>query len=165
MRLPAITPTLPLVGYALAVGLAMGSLAGWRITAWVNQGRELKAVHAAQAADKAAYDRIILDLQIQAQKSQEASRATEAELASLRAQPRDPRPVRLCRDAPRPAVSTAPSSTPGHDAAATGAGPLPQGDGQGDREGPDISADLYAIADEADELLARCRGLQRFVTR
>lgn len=85
-----------------------------------------------------------------------ASKGFQDELATLRsARAAAPaRSVRLCV-VPATAASAGPrTGEPGSDGATTGAGQLPP------VAGPDIGADLYAIADRADDLVAQCRGLQ-----
>ena len=98
---------------------------------------------------------IAIDLEL----ARSASKGYQDELAKLRetraAAPR--RIVRLCPPAD-PVRGTEPAS--GLDGAAPATIVVPDADGQGDRQGPDIAADLYAIADRADEIVAQCRGLQ-----
>jgi hypothetical protein len=74
------------------------------------------------------------------------------------------RSVRLCRPSPEARASAGdPAAASGDHASAAGAGVLPQEAGRGLVQGPDIGADLYLVADEADDMLARYRALQEYV--
>lgn len=71
------------------------------------------------------------------------------------------RSVRLC-SAARPASPADPAAAGRVDEAAAGAGVL-QEEGRWDPEpGPDIGPELYALMDEADDMLRRYRGLQQW---
>lgn len=94
--------------------------------------------------------------------AQEASNGYQQELQALR-DARDAAParvVRLCsnQNSVRPAV---PSAGGPHAATAT-EGLGPDQDGSGSGQGPDIGADLYAIADRCDDITAQLRGLQEW---
>lgn len=164
MNLP--TPTLGLAGWTLAIGLAVGAAGGWRITSWVNQGHELKAVRTALSAAQAQYQKRIDTLTQQVKDGQDASKTVIDELAALRARPQPRDPVRLCVRTPSaPAVREAPASATGVPSAFAGAGLVPGRAGADFREGQDIAPDLNALARRADELLAICRGAQRLLPR
>jgi hypothetical protein len=76
-------------------------------------------------------------------------------------------PVRLCRPAPeaRAALAGDPAAAGRSDAAAAGAGVLPEEAGRDHPEGPgpDVGEDLYALADEANEMLRLLRGAQTYI--
>ena len=74
------------------------------------------------------------------------------------------RAVRLCRAAGEGTAGKAnPAGTGRGDEAAAGSGALSPETGQGLAAGPDIGPQLYAIADEADDLLRRYRGAQAYI--
>lgn len=156
MNLP--TPTLGLAGWMLLAGLILGSIAGWRVTAWVNQGHELKAVRMALRDAQASYNAQISDLKRQIQHGYEASSSYQAEITQLRARPVPTRIVRLCESTPKvPSATGADTAHAGSDAASPAAGLVPPTPGR------NIGPDLYALIGRADELSAQCRGLQHFL--
>lgn len=75
------------------------------------------------------------------------------------------RPVRLCRATPEaaPAVAADPAASGRSDGADTPAGALPPEGGRDPEAGPDIGPDLYALWDEADEIVRRFRGAQAYI--
>lgn len=144
-----------LIGAVAALG-AVGVL-GWRVAVW-----------------HAAYERVgALEDQLEAevactepsecwnrQKALEAEAAIKAarvvedyerEIDELRNRPVTVRTVRLCPDRGRVPGAGATGRT---DAGTAAAGEFPAA------PGPDIGVGLYALAREADEIVARCRGLQ-----
>lgn len=91
----------------------------------------------------------------------EVSGEYQGEIATLRAGQRQPAPaVRLCQQAP--AVPASGTTGGSHGAGATG-GQLPEGTGTGAVQGRDIGAELFRLADRADELTAQLRACQSFV--
>lgn len=162
MKLPV--PTLPLVGYAALAGALIGGLAGWQLKTWTSQGRELIAVRSALASERASHEKDLKDLRKQVKDAQDASQSHLDELATLRARPVPTAPVRLCRES-RPGVSSTAPSTTGIPEAAAGTGLLQPERRRDSEPGPDIGPELRALWREADELLALCRGAQRFLPR
>jgi hypothetical protein len=125
------------LGLAAVVLIALGWIAfivnGWRL-----DSRRVEQVETELSDLKAAQE-----------SSQKASQGLQDELTKLR-NSRKPSPVvRVCRDADK-----LPKAGAGRDGSTPGAGELPQA------AGPDIGTDLYALADEADELAARLRACQ-----
>ena len=72
------------------------------------------------------------------------------------------RSVRLCTAA-RPAGEADPAAPGRGDAGPAGAGLLPEEAGLHPAAGPDIGPDLYALMDEADEVVRRARGGQAYM--
>lgn len=87
-----------------------------------------------------------------------ASQAYQDEIARLRERRTvSPAPVvRVCRPA-RQATVPVPGTESGPDEAAPAGGVLPP------EVGSDIGPELYGLMDEADELSAQIRGLQKFI--
>lgn len=73
------------------------------------------------------------------------------------------RSVRLCasQGTAREGDLAAPG---GSDAGPAGAGELPQAPGRDPEPGPEIGPDLYALMDEADEIVRRARGGQAYIS-
>jgi hypothetical protein len=124
-------------GLAAAVLVALGFLA-WTVHGWHRDAQQLEAVRRDMAALQAAQAA-----------SQKASEGLQNELEELRSSRKPAPPVRVCKPA-----KPVPQAGAGRDDPATGAGELPK------EAGPDIGADLYGLADDADELAARLRACQ-----
>jgi hypothetical protein len=92
------------------------------------------------------------------ERQRKASNDYQTELERLKAARIDTptRVVRLCRGTASDVPAT-PTATGGP--SATGAEELPQAPGRDSGTGPDIGTELYALADEADNLAAQCDGL------
>jgi hypothetical protein len=125
------------MGIAVLV-LGICAAFAYKVHGWRQDALQLGAVRQEMVALKAAQAA-----------SQKASEGLQDELQNLR-NTRKPAPaVRLCKPA-----KPVPPTGAGRDGTAPGAGELPQ------EAGPDIGADLYGLADEADELAARLRACQ-----
>jgi hypothetical protein len=133
-----VTPLLYIkMGIAVLV-LGICAAFAYKVHGWRQDALQLGAVRQEMVALKAAQAA-----------SQKASEGLQDELQNLR-NTRKPAPaVRLCKPA-----KPLPPTGAGRDGTAPGAGELPQ------EAGPDIGADLYGLADEADELAARLRACQ-----
>lgn len=142
-----------LIGWAVLVaGIAA---AGWRVTVWHEAYGELQAVQERLAAEESCEEgskcrarETTLREELKREKTKVVD-GLEAELADVRSRPA--RVVRVCTDPGDVPVSG--SAGRGHGAAA-GAGIV------SGPAGPDIGPDLYGLAREADEIVARCRALQ-----
>ena len=121
---------------------------GWIVADWRADAHRLSAVQAQLADERASHAREIA-------LAAKASKDYHDELENLRARPAVG-PVRLCR-----AAAVNPSPTPGRtDDPATSSGVGLSGSQGGDQSGPDIGADLDAIAARCDEVTAQLRALQ-----
>ena len=110
----------------------------YKVHSWRSDALQLGAVRQEMESLKAAQEA-----------SHKASMELQDELQDLRTS-RKPAPVvRMCKPAKQ-----VPSAGAGRDGSTPGAGELPQ------EAGPDIGTDLYALADDADELAARLRACQ-----
>lgn len=87
-----------------------------------------------------------------------------AEILAIRTRPVPVGPVRLCRN-PAPRLPATPAAPGGADGAASRAGSGAEGAGgdSGEGPGPDIGADLAALAASCDVVAARLRALQGWV--
>lgn len=151
-------------------GLVLAALLAWIFVvfkAWHDDSQALPGVRAQRDAALAETARVRSDL------ANEVSRLTTVNEGLIReknelerARAAVPvRPVRLCRSAPAGAARPPDPAAPGGgDAAPAGTGVLPPEGGWDSAAGPDVGPDLYALFDEADELLRRYRGLQEYVT-
>lgn len=130
---------------------------GFIVNGWRQDAERLALVEAER-------DQALADLsqeRINVAEAQEASRGYQSELQTLRiaaTNSRRVRPVRLCQSTPQTNVRKIPADGAGSSGAAAGAGELPQEADGNLRAGPDISADLYAEADRADEMTALARA-------
>lgn len=159
LAIPAALKVVPwrLVGAATAV--AVVAFAGWRVSAWKASHEALPGVRDALALEEGCLDGSKC-FERQRALQEAAGHATvvavesyEAEIAALRARPA--RVVRLCREAGSGDVRRA-GATTGTDGAGPAAGELHGSAGPN----PDIGADLYRLARDADEVAARLRALQ-----
>jgi hypothetical protein len=144
-----------LIGAAALV--AAFALMGWRVSVWHEAYGELGTAQARLALEESCGEgskcqaRELAAREEVERESKQIVDGLEAELAAIRGRP--PRVVRVCPgagDVPIPRTAVA-----GHGTAA-GAGVV---SGQ---IGRDIGPDLYGLAREADEIVARCRGLQEW---
>jgi hypothetical protein len=133
-----------------AVVLAL-SLAAYKV---YDAGRD--SVQAEWDADKALQ---LEDYNKRLKDSKDAAEGFQNELKDLRdyVSTVPPRVVRLC---PVPRNSPDTSGRPGTDEAPAGAGELQEAPERNLEPGPDIGPDLEKLADDADEIVAQCRGLQ-----
>jgi hypothetical protein len=139
---------------------------------WHDAKQALPAVRAERDAAIAETRRVRKDLAGEIDRLESVNEDLLDEKEALRAQ-RDAIPVRavrLCRSPAEagPALARDPAAAGRDDGAGAGARVLPPEAGWDHPEGPavagvDIGADLYALADEADELLAAHRALQAYV--
>lgn len=154
----------PLAYAKLAIAaVIVGALVwlGFIVQGWRADSQQLAAV-------KLERDQALADLtqeRANIVEVQEASRAYQSELATLRAAAAAARPVsvvRLCRVPanPEPRPVSAAESRP-DDAGAAERG-IPQEGGGAYQAGPDIGPDLFELFDRADELSAQVRGLQAY---
>ena len=150
--LPIVYRYLPHL-FVVAVASAGIAYAGFHVREGVRRELEpkiarLEAELAAERADR--------------KRSEAASSAYQAELDDLRNRPVPRASVRLCR---APAVFAPGKAPGGTDGATTPAGSRPEGvtDDSGERAGPDIGPDLYALAASCDAVAARLRALQGWV--
>lgn len=144
------------LGIYVAAAALIGYLV-WRehsLTKLVGDERAARVV-----AEKAieAKDRELEQIRRDMEKQRNASNDYQTELESLKAA-RAFTPVRTVRLCVGPAIVSAPAG--GSDA--PDAEGLQEAPGQDPRAGPDIGAELYALADEADNLAAQCEGLIRW---
>lgn len=137
---------------------AGGTVLHWRSLAArlpaVEHERDDARAETAQIRQQAEHERVRADT---------AVRGYVDEVESLRRRQRAAgQPVRLCV---QPATSVPAASGPAvrPDAAAPAAGELPGSAGVGPVAGPDIGPELRQLADDADAVVAQCRGLQRWV--
>jgi type II secretory pathway pseudopilin PulG len=129
---------------AVAILAAFLAFFAYKVTSWRNDSLALDATKAEMVALREA----------QAQ-SIKASEGYQRELEDIRNRPVPSTPVRLC--VKRPAVPAA-GSGPG--SAVPAPGMVSGGDGADYQEGPDIAADLRALARRADEVSAQGRATQ-----
>lgn len=155
--IPFLTSTYLRLG--LAVGLvAAVALMGWRVSHWKAAHEALPGVQAALDAEVQCLDGSecrAREARLQEVVGREQVRvvtAYEAELAAVRDRP--PVTVRVCDRGGVPLPGAAGRS----DAGTAGPGTL-SGPPTGDR---DIGPALSALALEADEIVAACRGLQNW---
>jgi hypothetical protein len=134
--------------------VAIGLLA-WRVSVWHEAYGELKATQARLELEESCGEgskclaREAAAREEVESESKQIVEGLEAELAAVRNRP--PRVVRLC-----PGAGDVPVSRPAgrSDGATAGAGVVSGPPGR------DLGPDLYSLAREADEIVARCRGLQ-----
>lgn len=143
---------IPLLSYwRIAAGAAIVGLliwAGWVIADWREDAHQLATVKESLTAERAARTREIA-------LAAKASKDYHDELETLRARPAVGS-VRLCR-----AATVNPAPAPGRtDDPAAPSGVGLSGSQGGDSQGPDIGADLDAIAARCDEVTAQLRALQ-----
>jgi hypothetical protein len=136
------------------------------LKSWHDDSQALPAVEDARDAAIAETDRVRADLSSEVTRLQTVNEGLINERNLLQEQRAavPVRTVRLCRPAQEAAaVASDPAGAGGNDAAAAGPGPL-QEEGRWDPEpGPDIGPALYALFDEADDMLAKYRALQGYV--
>ncbi len=162
---PALWPW-KLIGKAVGV-LVVAVVLTWAygtVARWRSDAARLPAVEAARDAAIEYQEQYRTAMRAEITRVARASKGYQDELTALRitalAQPA--RVVRLCR----PAGPSRPADRPadaGSDGAAAAAGVVPETAGSGVEQGPDIGPDLYALADEADRIVAQCRALQEYV--
>lgn len=145
------------VGFGI-VGLCLLWL-GLVLKGWHDDSQALPGVKAERDAARAETAQVRADLTAEAFRLAKVNEGLSDENEILRRQ-RESVPVRSVRLCPaaRPAEQANPAAPSGGDAAATGSGVLSPEAGPG----PDIGPALFALADEADELLRRYRGLQEY---
>lgn len=145
----------------IAIGLLAAAIAAgaWRYH-HVKTGRDEARAEAAQA--KANYAALQGAVAHERKISKDATDDYERRLKGLEdAKPDTPtRSVRLCRSPPGwvPASAATASGTGSADPAGR-----EDGVGQGDQAGPDIGAELYALADTWDRRAAACNALIQWV--
>ena len=146
---------------AVALTWAIGTVNNWRAAA-----ARLPAVEAERDAAEDYIVQYRKAAKAEHARVNKASKGYQDELKALRitalAQPA--RVVRLCRPARVAAGPSGAGTESGSDGAAAGAGVVSETSGQGVEQGPDIGPDLYALADEADRIVAQCRALQEYVS-
>lgn len=157
----AILKGLPwrLIG-AVVLVLAVAAC-GWRVSVWRGAYEALPGVQDALSREEACEDGSrCRERQIALQEA--AGHATvvavesyEAELAALRSRPPVRRVVRLCADPGPDYLSRTPSTAGTH-------GTGPASGVVHEAAGPDIGADLYQLARDADAVAARLRALQEY---
>lgn len=162
---PALWPW-KLIGKAVGV-LVVAAALTWAyatVARWRSDAAKLPAVEAARDAAIEYQEQYRTAMRAEITRVSRASKGYQDELTALRitalAQPA--RVVRLCR----PAGPARPADRPadaGPDGAAAATGVVPKATGSGVEQGPDIGPDLYALADEADRIVAQCRALQEYV--
>lgn len=145
------------------------ALAVWAVSVvgrWRADAQELVAVR----ADLATAEGRLRDYEKRVQEYQHAQDSYESELATLHARNqalvdagRAVVPVRLCSYT-APAVPGGPDFARGAADAAARTGVVPGTAGTGAVPGPDIGPDLRALADDADDIVARARLCQSIVT-
>ncbi len=134
--------------------VAIGLLA-WRVSVWHDAYGELRATQARLELEESCGEGskcLAREAAARAEVERESKQIVdglEAELAAIRG-----RPARVVRVCPGAGDVPVPRTAGGGHGAAAGPG-LVSGPA-----GPDIGADLYGLALEADEIVARCRGLQ-----
>ena len=156
--------TMRLAGYGLAA-LAVGLLA-WRIHAWRRAYQALPAAREALAASESARATERSQWAAESTRIATVSKGYLDELEKLRTarQSVPARAVRLCSSPAQARSDTpAPAATAGVDVSPAASGELPAAAGSDHPAGPDIGPDLYALADEADSVVASCRSLQEYV--
>jgi hypothetical protein len=145
---------------SVALTTALSTVSNWRAAA-----ARLPAIEAERDAARDYIVQYRKAAKAEHLRVNKASKGYQDELKALRitalAQPA--RVVRLCRPAGGSAGSAGTASQSGPDGAATGAGELSEATGSGVEQGPDIGPELYAIADDADRIVAQCRALQEYV--
>jgi hypothetical protein len=159
LAIPAVLKAVPwkLVGYAVAA-LAILAL-GWRISVWRDAYKALPEVQAALEAEVACLapskcqERQAALVARQAVISETVVRGYEDEIKSLRDRP-VPQPIRL-RCTARDSYVPSANATGSPDGTGSPGGIV---SGPADRD-IDVAA-LYGLAQEADEVSARLRGLQ-----
>lgn len=111
---------------------------------------EINSLRARAQAERIARERVEKTLE-----------AYHAEILEVRTRPAPVGPVRLCRN-PAPRVPATPAAPGGADGAASrpGSGAEGAGGDSGEGPGPDIGADLAALAASCDVVAARLRALQ-----
>jgi len=150
------------VGFGI-VGLCLLWL-GLVLKGWHDDSQALPGVKAERDAARAETAQVRADLTAEGFRLAKVNEGLSDENEILRRQ-RESVPVRSVRICPaaRPAGQADSAAPSGGDAAAAGAGLL-QEEGRWDPEpGPDIGPDVYALFDEADELLRRYRGAQEYI--
>jgi anti-sigma-K factor RskA len=153
-----------LAGYVLAA--AAISLLAWRVSVWREGYKALPAAQQALEASQALRVKEAAQWAAEAARIASVNEGLTNENETLRAvRAATPvRSVRLC-SSPAAARSVAPATTPapsGNEAPA-GAGELQEAAGRDLVAGPDIGPSLYALMDEADEVVKSCRALQGYV--
>lgn len=146
-----------LIGYGMVLGAFV--LLFWRINVWHTAYGELRSTQERLEAEQGCEPgsmcaaRVAAAEVAQAARNQEAVAGYEKEIADLRNRPVPTRVVRLCRPANPGNVPDARAARAA-DGAGAGTGVVSES------AGPDIGADLYGLAKEADEIAARLRALQ-----
>lgn len=131
------------------------------VKSWHDKAQRLPVVEKQRDTAIAAKAKYETDMARELARNRTISKGLQDELQTLhdtaRAQPAPV--VRLCNRPVRRDLLADRAAGPGSDEAATAAGQLPETDGPG----RDIGPELYAIADDADEIVASCRALQGYV--
>lgn len=144
-----------LIGYGLALGAFV--LLFWRINVWHTAYGELRATQERLELEESCADGSkcrAREARLREEVEGEKAKVVEglaAELAAVGNRP--PRVIRLCPDRTGLSVS---SPAAGGDAGTPGTGEL------SGPAGRDIGGDVYGLAREADEIVAKCRQLQNW---
>lgn len=144
------------------VALVSGVLwAGGTVLHWRSLAGQVPALTHERDDARAETTAVRREAEAERIRADQAVRGYVDEVESLRRRQRAPaQPVRLCRESAPAGVPAAGRSAVDADAAAAAAGVVPGPAGGG----PDIGPALRAIADDADEVVARCRALQQWVS-
>lgn len=131
------------------------------VKGWHDKALRLPAVEKQRDTAIAAKAKYETDLTRELARTRTISQGLQDELQTIRGAARaQPAPVvRLCNRTVRRDLLADRAAGPGADEAAAAGGQLPETDGPG----RDIGPELYAIADDADEIVASCRALQGYV--
>lgn len=152
-----IIPVLPWRLIGAVAGVAAVALMGWRVNTWHESHKALRATEKRLEAEEACADGSkcrAREAKLREEVEGEKAKVVEglaAELAAVSGRP--PRVIRLCPD--RAGVQV-PGTAAGGDGTAAGTGELSGSSGR------DIGVPVYALAREADEIVARCRQLQNW---
>jgi hypothetical protein len=142
---------------AAAIAVALG-LVAFQVHRWHQGFLHVASVEAQAKRDRATYTATLQSYKDAQAASAAASTQYQRELHEIRNRPVATGPVRLClkpASVPRTASgSSGPGPTP------TASGVLPSTTGSDLEAGPDIAADLYRLADQADQVAAQARALQ-----
>ncbi len=158
----AIPPWLKLAGLGIVAACLLWVFLV--VKGWHDDSQALPGVKRDRDAAIATAEQVTKDMLAEASRLATVNKGLSDENETLRGiRAATPvRSVRLCLPARSPNQAD-PAAPGGSDAGPAGAGSLPEGAGRDPEPGPEIGPDMYALMDEADEVVRRARGGQAYM--